>query len=425
MNRNRKLNLASSKKVLLQNTFMLYLLTFSNYFLSLIVVPYETRVLGPAVYGALGAATAIMVYFQLVIDFGFLLSGTQEVARSRDDKKEVSRIFTATTLAKILLIVLSLVVLLLLCQLIPAWRSERKLYLLFFCSTAINSLIPDYLYRGLEKMSAITVRTVCIKAFFTLGIVLFLKTPEDVWMVPAINAAGCLVALVLTLLHLSRKLDIHFTAPDWAEAVRCLKRSSVFFYSRIATTAYSALNTVILDLLSASGATVGYYSSADRLITTGKNALSPISDSLYPYMVKNRDFKLIRKILLVFEPLIILFCIAVFIWAEPLCVLFFGAKFGPAAHVLRAMLPVGIFTLPSYILGFPTLTAMGLPEHANYSVVFGSAIHIVNLAILYFSGHMNMVTLGCAVSVAEALILGYRIVVVFRHRSAFQKEAHS
>ncbi len=165
MNRNRKLNLASSKKVLLQNTFMLYLLTFSNYFLSLIVVPYETRVLGPAVYGALGAATAIMVYFQLVIDFGFLLSGTQEVARSRDDKKEVSRIFTATTLAKILLIVLSLVVLLLLCQLIPAWRSERKLYLLFFCSTAINSLIPDYLYRGLEKMSAITVRTVCIKAF--------------------------------------------------------------------------------------------------------------------------------------------------------------------------------------------------------------------------------------------------------------------
>ena len=120
MNRNRKLNLASSKKVLLQNTFMLYLLTFSNYFLSLIVVPYETRVLGPAVSGALGAATAIMVYFQLVIDFGFLLSGTQEVARSRDDKKEVSRIFTATTLAKILLIVLSLVVLLLLCQLIPA-----------------------------------------------------------------------------------------------------------------------------------------------------------------------------------------------------------------------------------------------------------------------------------------------------------------
>ena len=419
---NPKFKLANSKQVLLQNTFMLYLLTFSNYFLSLVVVPYETRILGPTVYGTLGAATAIMVYFQLVIDFGFLLSGTQEVARSRDDRAEVSRIFTATTLAKLLLIVISLAALVVLCQVIPAWRERQGLYLLFFCGTAINSLIPDYLYRGLEKMSAITVRTVCIKAFFTLGIVAFMKTPEDVWMVPAVNAIGCLAALGLTLVHLSRKLDIHFTAPNWSEVIRSLKRSSTFFYSRIATTAYSALNTVILDVISASGATVGYYSSADRLITTGRSALSPISDSLYPYMVENRDFKLVRKILLIFEPLIFLFCAAVFIWAEPVCVLLFGPDFAPAANVLRAMLPVGVITLPSYILGFPTLTAMGLTEHANYSVIFGSVLHMVNLAILYFTGHMNMITLGCAVSVAEALILGYRIFVVWRHRSIFQRE---
>lgn len=314
---NLKFRLANSNKgVLLQNTVMLYLLTFSNYFLSLVVVPYETRVLGVEVFGVLGAATAIMVYFQLVVDFGFLLSGTQEVAKSRDDPAAVSRIFTATTLAKLLLIAVSLAVLMLLCQVIPAWRERQTLYLLFFCGTAVNSLIPDYLYRGLEKMSAITIRTVCIKAFFTLGIVVFMKAPEDVWMVPAINAIGCLAALGLTLLHLNRKLGIRFTSPDWSEAIRSLKRSSTFFYSRIATTAYSALNTVILDMISASGATVGYYSSADRLITTGKNALSPISDSLYPYMVKNRDFKLVRKILLIFEPLIFLFCAAVFIWAE-------------------------------------------------------------------------------------------------------------
>ena len=36
---NPKFKLANSKQVLLQNTFMLYLLTFSNYFLSLVVVP--------------------------------------------------------------------------------------------------------------------------------------------------------------------------------------------------------------------------------------------------------------------------------------------------------------------------------------------------------------------------------------------------
>ena len=54
------------------NTLMLYILTFSNYLLSLAVAPFEARVLTTETadgYGALGVAMAIMVYFQLFIDF--------------------------------------------------------------------------------------------------------------------------------------------------------------------------------------------------------------------------------------------------------------------------------------------------------------------------------------------------------------------
>jgi PST family polysaccharide transporter len=140
-------------------------------------------------------------------------------------------------------------------------------------------------------------------------------------------------------------------------------------------------------------------------------------------MVKNQDFKLVKKVLLVIEPCIFLFCTACFIWAEPLCVLFFGPGYGPAGNVLRAMLPVGVIVLPSYILGFPMLTAMDLTKHANYSVIFGSAIHVINLAILYFTGNISMITLGIAVTVAEALILGYRITVILLHRDRLRKGA--
>ena len=144
--------------------------------------------------------------------------------------------------------------------------------------------------------------------------------------------------------------------------------------------------------------------------------MSPVADSLYPYMVKNRDFKLIKKVLLIAEPVIILGCLIVFIFAEPLCVWFFGAEYGPVAPILRVMLPILVLILPSYILGFPTLTAMGLSKHANYSVIFGSCIHVINLAVLYFSGHMNGITLAALITVAETLILGYRIVVIWLHR---------
>ena len=66
---------------------------------------------------------------------------------------------------------------------------------------------------------------------------------------------------------------------------------------------------------------------------------------------------------------------------------------------------------PSHVL-----SAMGLSKYANYSVVFGSALHVFNLLVLYFTGHMNMVTLGAMVSVAEIAILLFRIVVIWLHR---------
>lgn len=413
--------LNSKKGVLLKNTVMLYILQFSTYLLSFIVVPYETRVLGPTYYGKLGVATAIMVYFQLVIDFGFLLSATEDVSRNRTDKKKISKILTAVTIDKIFLTVGSFVVLFILCQVLPSWREDRTFYLLFLAATAINSMIPDYLYRGLEQMTAITVRTVAIKAFFTVMIVLLLKRPEQYCIIPILNIIGNSVALLGVYLHLYRQMNIKFVRCTVADVWANFRRSSTFFYSRIATSVYTASNTVILSVISA-GSTIGYYTLADKLVTTAKNGLSPISDSMYPYMTKNKDFKLVWKILKIFMPIIIVGCGIVFIFARPLCELVFGAGYGDAAPVLRAMLPVVVVILPSYILGFPTLSAMGLSKYANYSVVFGSALHVCNLLVLYFTGHMNMVTLGALVSIAETAILLFRIVVIWRNRALLQVE---
>lgn len=420
--------------VLAWNTLMLYLLTFSNYLLSALVVPLETRRLGVAVYGTVGVAMAIMVYFQLFIDFGFLLSATDEVSRFREDGKRLNVILTAVSWCKLALTILTLAALFVLCQVIPAWKGKFGFYFLFFLGTAFNALLPDYLYRGLEKMSAITIRTVCIRAFSTLGIVLFLHGPETIWVIPTMTAIGNFAAVFACLYDAGKRLNVRFCRVSFREVWLRMKQSSVFFLSRFATTAYSALNTVILDVVSPSkinsgGLLVdnpvrGYYTSADKLMTTGKQALTPISDSLYPYMVKHHDYRLVKKVLLILEPVILAGCAVVFIFAPQFCELLFGKEFGPAGNVLRVMLPTAVIILPSYICGFPMLSSMGLAKHANYSTVFGSVIHLINLAILYFTGNMNMITLGAAMSVAEAWILAYRLAVIWRHRDRLKENAH-
>lgn len=407
--------LTSKKGVLLKNTVMLYILTFSSYLLGFLVIPYETRVLHTEKFGLVGLAMAMMIYFQKTIDFGFILSATEEVTEKREDREALSRIFTAVTYGKLLLTAVAGVVLLILCRLVTRWTENTGFFLLYFVATAVNCLIPDYLYRGLEQMEVITLRTVLIKLFFTGMIFLTLHGPEDYCMIPILNIIGSAAALLGVWIHLSRRLGIRFGRFDWKEVWRSLRLSWTFFLSRIATTTYSAANTIVLDLISAGSATA-FYSAADKFVNVAKSLFSPISDSLYPYMTKNRDFRLVKKLLLIAEPIILLGCTAAFIWAEPLCSLFFGEEYAPTGQVLRAMLPMIAAILPNYILGFPTLSAMGMTRYANYAVIFGSLVHILNLVILFTAGWLNMVTLGALSSVAELAILVFQIVVIVRNR---------
>lgn len=407
---------ASSRGNLLKNTVMLTVLQLSTYILALVAVPYETRVLGPEAYGILGVASAVMVYFSLVMDFGFLLCATADVADAKDRTSELRRILSSVTAAKLLLAVLSAAFLLILTFVIPAWKSKADLLFLFFLSAALSALLPDYMYRGLEDMTAVTLRTVAIRAFFTAAIFVFLRSPDDIYIIPILNIIGNGVAVLFSYVDLCRRFDVRFARIGIGSVLDAVRRSSVFFFSRIASTAYTSLNTVILDMIAAGGAVTGFYTSADKLITTGKNLLSPISDSLYPYMTRNRDYKLVKRILLISTPAIFAFCAVFFIWAEPLCRLILGAEYGPAGNVLRAMLPVGVITLPSYILGFPTLTAMGLRKYANYSVIFGSILHVVNLFILFITDNVSMISLAALVSVAELSILLFRVAVIIKHR---------
>ena len=168
-----------NKKVLLKNTVMLYILRFSTYFFSFITVPYQTRVLGVSIYGKIGIATALMMYFQLFLDFGFLLSATEEVARNRDNNKIVCEVMTSVNLIKICFSVISVIVLYGICSFVPQYRADKLLFFLYLMQAIAVSFQPDYIYRGLENMTMVTYRTVFTKALFTGMIFIFLKKPED------------------------------------------------------------------------------------------------------------------------------------------------------------------------------------------------------------------------------------------------------
>ena len=157
---------------------------------------------------------------------------------------------------------------------------------------------------------------------------------------------------------------------------------------------------------------VGYYSSSDKLIALAKTASSPIADSLYPYMLKNRNFKLVKKMMFIIMPIITVGIIFVAIFAEPICVLLFGVKYREAGDILRLLLPIAWIVLPNYVVAFPIMSPLGLVKYTNISNVIGMFIQVGGLIMLWFMNRLNIYSICILTSITEVLVFLYRVSIV-------------
>lgn len=402
----------AKKNTLKINTIMLYLLTFSNYFFSILTVPYQTRVLGPEIYGMLGFVLAMMIYFQLILDFGFTLSGTASISRVRDNKEQVSKIFESIIIGKFFLFFVCVVILFLLEASFTQFNEYKFLFWLSLIFTFVNSLLPDFLYRGMEVMKPITYRTIIVRLIFTLGIFLLVKKPDDYLWVPILYLLGAIIALIISIVDIKRRFKLNLVSLTYKEIESQIMESFPYFISRVASTVYGASNMIILGAKYSGQNILGYYTSADKIVTIVRMAASPIADSLYPYMVKNKDYNLVKKILLFITPIIGVGALVLAVYAEPICIFIFGEEYAYTAMPLRALIPVIIFVLPSYVLGFPVMTPLGIAKHANLSVVYGAVLQIILLFFLFIFDQVNILSICLITSITETFVFLYRLINV-------------
>lgn len=408
----------SSKRRLLKNTFFLYILTFSSQVLALITIPYQTRVLSPETYGVVGVAISVMTFMSLVLDFGILLSATSKVAQHADDSVYLSRLYGNVFVLKGIAAAVCGCCLAILCCSSVYHSRYFLLYTTYFFAYVTAAMLPDYLYRGLEHMKVITFRTVAIRAFATACTFIFLHSDDDVMALPLCLLVGNAAALVACLRYDRRVFGIRPSCPTLVGLRLLAKDSLPFFFSRISSTVYSTANPIVLNMFYAGLPVVGYYAASEKFLSISKSIVSPIADSLYPYMVKNKDFKLVKRILLIATPLILAGATLLFIFADQICEFVFGPGYAEAGMIVRCLLPAIMVIIPSYIICFPVLVPLGLSSKANLSNFVGLCVQLVALVALVVTGNFNVYTMCLATSAAEVSVFLYRMLVVLRFKKA-------
>ena len=102
------------KNKIFKNGIWLMLMQVFNTIVPLVTVPFVTRALTPSGYGQFSSALNIILYCQVIVEYGFQLSGTRRIAIARDPR-EIEKTYNLILFSRLFLLLISGILMGLLC----------------------------------------------------------------------------------------------------------------------------------------------------------------------------------------------------------------------------------------------------------------------------------------------------------------------
>lgn len=399
-------------KNLFQSFISLSILQIINYISPFITLPYILKTIGIEKFGLISFAFAVMTYFQIITDYGFNLSATRAIAVNRDNKHKIEEIFSSVMIIKFVLIFISMIILVFIIMFFPKFSENWEIYLLAFGAVIGNGLFPIWFFQGIEEMKYITLISIISKSIFTLSIFLFVHSEEDFLKIPILNSLGFIVTTFISLIIIKKKFSIKFRYVKPEKIKYYFLDSSSFFLSRVSVSIYTSSNTVILGFFSSNNM-VGYYSLAERLYQGLQYIYFPLTQSLYPYMSASKNRNLFKKILKFVFILNVILVTILFLFADKILLLIFGNEINElSVATFRILLIASLIVVPSIMIGYPYLGAMGYSQYANKSVIVGSIFHLFGLGLLVLFDLINLYSIALMVIITELIVFLVRVYYV-------------
>lgn len=396
-------------KILILNFASLSLLKLMGYLFPLITLPYLSRIIGPAGFGEIAFATAIMIYFETITDFGFNYTATRDIARNKNNIKEVSKIFSNVLYSKIILMLISALVLILCIEFIPFLKEKRLLLWLTFLYIPGHILFPDWFFQAQEKMVYITILNFISKLIFTFCVFFLIKEQKDYIYQPLLIALGYLTSGIISLCFIFSKFKVKLTPFSICEIKFCIKKSWNMFVSLFIPNLYSNFSIIILRIFCGNVA-VGIFTNGDRFSSLSSQLSQVISRTFYPYLARRIDkHKLYVRISAIIN---ISISIILFLSADYLVDIFYTHEFKDCAKIIRIMslTPIALFMMHTY--GTNYMVLQGYEKIYSKIVLLYSIIgFIVACLIIPIYSYI-----GIAITLTITRLIGGFIIMIYSLR---------
>ena len=363
-----------------------------------------------------------MGYFILFFDFGFNFSATKKIAQHRSDPVFIEKTISVVYTAKIFLVLAGFLPLLVLILCVGLLHQYVLLTVLYYLSTAAQIFIPDFLYRGLEKMEGVTYRYILAKLITAVLIFLIVRDDSGLILVPLSYLIGTVAAALHTNHHMVKKLGYHISLCGFREAIAELRESWIYFISTFASTALSVTSTFVMGLVGMPTDQIAYWGVAFQVVQAVQSMYDPITSSIYPHVAEKKDHKFVLRVTLCLLPLVAVGCVLLYFLAGTAVELIAGSKYLAAVPVLQALTPMLLFSFVAQMLGFPFLGALGWERQTSLSTLVAAGAQVLGLVVLALSHHFTLLSLALLRNITELIFMLLRICFVCAFLREYKKK---
>lgn len=389
------------------NFIMNVILTISSLIFPLVTFPYITRVLLPEGTGNIAFANSIVSYFSMFAMLGIPTYGIRACAKARDNKDEFSRIVQEIFIINAITTFAVCLVFVFMVLNIPVLKQEKELLLICGLYLILNMLGVEWLYKGLECYTYITVISLTFKAIGTLAMFLLVHHKSDYLEYALIavvaNTGYGLFNFIHARQYIFRRKIEHY------DFKRHLRPIITFFAMSVAVVIYTNLDVVMLGVLKGP-IEVGYYDIAVKIKIILVNIVTSLGAVVLPrvsYYIEKKnmeDFygiiaKAFELVAVISLPLMAYFIIM----ADNSILVLAGGQYYKSINAMKIIMPTLVLIGFSNLLGIQILIPLGKENIVVRSEIIGAVINV----ILNFSLIPRLGASGAAVGtlVAEGVVL--------------------
>lgn len=363
----QKIQGSKDAQALLSNFSWLAALQVAGYIFPLITLPYLSRVIGTTGFGKIAFASAIISWIQTISDWGFNFTATRDVAKCRENKEEVSLIFSNVLWARCLLTILSGSLLAIATVAIPSFRENWLVILFTFLLVPGHVFFPDWFFQAVERMKYVTILNVCFKFIFTLSVFVFIKQKSDYILQPILSAVGYFLCGAVAFYIIVHKWGYSIHKPRVKLIWQTIQSSTNVFLNNMLPNLYNSFSVMLLGQFGGTAAT-GIFDGGNKFISIANQFQSVLSRAFFPYLSRRSD-KITVFAAINMLTAIVLACI-LFVFAPFIVRVMLAPEFGESSVVLRILSVSFIFM------------AMNNTYGQNYLIVTNHEKELRNLTIV-------------------------------------------